>query len=87
MGKRVRKVITIELHEVWSVRGGGVRTGWCPVCRAMTPMLAPAEAATLAGIDTRQLYRRVESGVVHLTESPQEGPRVCQNSLNVHSGS
>ena len=40
-------------------------------------MLTPEEAARLTGASTRDIYRRVEAGLIHFTEIPEGGLFVC----------
>jgi hypothetical protein len=44
-------------------------------------MLSPDEAAKICGIETRQVYRRVEAEEIHFVESLGGGLLVCLHSL------
>lgn len=45
-------------------------------------MLTPEEAAQLAEITTRTIYRRAEAGRVHFTETADGALLICCNSLD-----
>jgi excisionase family DNA binding protein len=44
-------------------------------------MVTPDEAARLAGVTTRTVYRWIEAGKVHFAETPEGLLLVCPNSL------
>lgn len=52
---------------------------WCAECAA--EMVRPEEAARLAGVSTRTIYRWVESERVHFAEDSVGGLLVCLSSL------
>lgn len=83
MGKKKTTTITRETHEVLIFRrtaGRPVRL-WCAGCAAEVEMLTPEEAALLAGVSTRTIYRRADAGQVHFSESPEGFLLVCPNSV------
>jgi len=44
-------------------------------------MVTADEAANLAGVTTRTVYRRIEQGKVHFMETAEGRVLVCVNSL------
>ena len=56
-------------------------TAWCETCGARVRMLMPEEAARLAGVTTRTIYRRAEDGRVHFTETADGALLICSGSL------
>jgi predicted site-specific integrase-resolvase len=44
-------------------------------------MLTPEEAAALAQVSSRTIYRRVEAGELHFAETPEEPLLICLDSL------
>ncbi len=46
-----------------------------------SPLVKPEEAAVLAGVSPRTIYRRVEAGLVHFAESPEGWLLICLSSL------
>ena len=44
-------------------------------------MVTPNEAALIAGIDDRGIFREVESGQIHFIESANGGLLICKQSL------
>ena len=80
--KTRRKKITVETERLWVVARRGRRAGaWCEACRAEVRMLGVDEAAALAGLGHRDIFRRVEDGHLHFTESPSGTLLICLNSL------
>src|SRR5262249_12461615 len=55
----------------------------CDECDARTVMVTAEHAADITGIRTRVIYRWVESGMVHFTETPDGETLVCLDSLSV----
>jgi hypothetical protein len=64
--------VTIETEETVALRssqGKGSSLMWCPACRRQVEMVAPEQAAEIAGVSTRAIYRWIEAGPVHFTEA------------------
>jgi len=78
--KRITK-ITVERERVIISRRQRAASAWCAECRAQTQMLKPEEAAAVAAITPRTIYRWVEAGKLHFTESSDGWLLVCLNSL------
>lgn len=83
--KRRIETLTVT-REVWVVpRRAAPETRlfqtWCADCAGPSVMLAPEQAATLAGVSQRTIYRWVEAGQVHFVESVEKGLRVCAHTL------
>lgn len=82
MKNRKRSVITIETHEVWVMRKPRQpRLSFCSQCGTAAQMFEPAEAARLARVSLRTIFRWVEAGVLHFTEAPEGELFICLNSL------
>jgi len=84
MKKRTK--ITIETHQVQTIRRRkpGAQA-WCPGCSASVPMFLPEEAAVFAKVSSRTIYRWVEAGELHFTETPEGALLICQDSLTTQS--
>ena len=39
---------------------------WCPACRRQVEMVTPEQAALIAGVSERTIYRWVEAGRIHV---------------------
>ena len=83
MIKKTRLIeTTVELNETIVVRGS--RSSWrlCPDCEPTTALMAnPEDAALLAGIPTRVIYRWLESASIHSFETTDGSVLVCLRSL------
>jgi hypothetical protein len=55
---------------------------WCEACGATVEMVTAEQAAALAEVSTRAIYRQVESGQIHFTETADGQLFVCLNSLS-----
>lgn len=85
MGMLIRR----RKFETFSVRREIVRIrrpsrgaiAWCAACDYQAPMLMPEEAAALAGVTTREIYRRIESGGLHFAEISTRSVLICMNSI------
>jgi excisionase family DNA binding protein len=76
--------VTIETEERVVLRGSPDPRStlkWCPVCRRQVEMVTPEQAAQIAGVSTRTIYRWIEAGAVHFIE---DGGRllVCGSVLS-----
>ena len=75
--------ITLERTEVLLVQRAKTRLfAHCEGCGARVQMVTPDEAATAAGVTTRTIYRRIETGKVHFTETSEGLLLVCFSSLS-----
>ena len=74
--------ITVETERLLLTRGRRVSlTAWCPACGGRVLMLPAEEAARLSGVSARTIYRRVEGGQLHYTETPEGDLLICCDSL------
>ena len=55
---------------------------YCVVCPSLMRLIAPEEAAVLARVSTRTIYRRVETTQLHFTETADGKLFLCPNSLS-----
>jgi excisionase family DNA binding protein len=79
MRKRSRRTteIEMEIQELSLVRGSKPVTAWCPGCARESVMSSPEEAARLAGVSVRAIYRWVEAGAIHFTETREGVTLIC----------
>lgn len=77
-----RKEIIIETHQVQVIHCRKPETWlWCNPCSATVRMVTAEEAAALAQVKIRTIYRWAEAGELHFTESPEGTLLICPNSL------
>lgn len=83
MKKRKRTEVTIQTREVVVLHAAGTerRRARCPVCGTVVVMISPEEAARVAGVSVRAIYRWVEAEFVHYVEGAGGNLRICAPSL------
>jgi hypothetical protein len=75
MKKRTK--LTIETERVLVIRRGRAgREAVCEACQEVVQLLSVDEAATLSRVGARTIYRMVEAGKIHFTQT-----KICFNSL------
>ena len=79
--RRKRTEITIETERVLVVSRSNKLITWCGGCGAHVEMLTADEAALLAGVSTRAIFRWAEAGQIHFAETPEGLLLVCPNAL------
>lgn len=82
MTRRSRNVITVEvLKRTVISQPRKALIGWCEGCSAQARMVSPDEAARMTATRTRYIYRQIEDGSLHFSESAEGDPFVCLHSL------
>lgn len=80
--KKRKTRITVETDRVLVIRGSKAPvTGWCDKCGGPVNMVTPDQAAVLARVSLRAIYRRVESETLHFVEMQHGSLLICINSL------
>ena len=81
--KKTRTEITIEVDELLLVKShnGSSVQNWCPACAAEVAMVTPEQAAALADVSSRVIYRWVEQEKLHFTEEIGGSLLICADSL------
>jgi excisionase family DNA binding protein len=81
--KTRKTTTTIEIHEVYVVRQPQPSAPLvCPECATgVASMVTPEEAARLAQISKRHLYRLLENGKLHYLEGEGDSLLICLHSL------
>jgi hypothetical protein len=75
--------LTIETQQVFVIRRRQVsHRALCKACGEAVNLVTADEAAALARISSRTIYRLIEAGKLHFTESSQEPLLICFNSLS-----
>ena len=77
-----RTEITIETRRVTVIRRRQASNrGWCEGCLADVQMITPNQAAAIAGVSSRTIYRWIEASRVHFIEDSSELILVCVPSI------
>ena len=79
--KRKRTEITFAADRLRLVSLPGKVPCWCSSCSTEVEMISVDEAAVLSNVSTRTMFRWVDDGRVHYTETANGLLRVCPNSL------
>jgi hypothetical protein len=83
VSKKRRTEKTVEIHEFYAIRtASGSLPVLCPDCPTGDGiMLTPEHAAVLAHVPTRVIYRWVEAGSSHYSQSADGSLIVCVKSI------
>ena len=81
MMKRKRTEITFETRSLVLRRTRQQASLYSTTCSTPTLLLAPDEAAVLAGVNTRTIYRWVETEQLHFTETQKGELFVCPKHI------
>jgi hypothetical protein len=76
-----RMKITVERERLLVVHQEKGSESWCAECNATVTMLRPVEAAAVAAVSDRTIFRQIESQRLHFTETSQGAVLICLNSL------
>ena len=80
--RRRRTEITIETERVLVFSRPSRLVAWCDGCGAQAEMVTADEAALIAGVSSRTVYRWVEAGRLHFAEPERGALLVCLKSLS-----
>jgi len=74
---------TVEIHEFYIIRpASGSLPTLCGACaEGDAIMVAPEQAAAVAQVTVRMIYRWVETGAIHYQEAGDGSLAVCVKSL------
>lgn len=82
MVKRKTTRITVTTAEAWVAHTESLPgERWCEACAASVRWVAAEQAAALASVSARAIYRAVESQQLHFTETADGRLFICLNSL------
>ena len=81
MGKKRKTEIHFEIEEAVAIRTRSVLIAYCQTCRRQARMIAANDAAIMARLSARDIYRAVESGQLHFAEDQGGLLYVCADSL------
>ena len=76
-----RTEITIETARVTVISKPTRMIGWCAACRKKVDWVTVDEAARLSDASTRSIFRMVEDGQFHFSETQEGILLLCSNSL------
>jgi hypothetical protein len=75
--------VLVETEQIIRLRRRPKKVrAWCKVCAKQVSMVSSEEAAALMGISQRTIFRQVEAGDLHFTETLEGLIFICPNSLH-----
>jgi hypothetical protein len=81
LAKRTRRV-TVETHSLTVLRTLGQTSSlWCKACGAETLAVTIDVAAGIGSVTQREIFRLIETGLLHFTEMPSGSLLICVESL------
>ena len=83
MAKTRKSEKSVEIHEFYVIRtASGSLPALCAECSTGDAiMVAPEQAAAVAHVPVRTIYRWVETGAVHYEDGPGRSLTICLKSL------
>jgi hypothetical protein len=82
MKKTRRTKITVKTERLLVMGQGRRRVEvWCEACQAETRMIGVEEAALIAGLSQRTIFRWIEKGQLHFAETARGALLICLASL------
>lgn len=82
MKRRKKTEIIVERDQVLVIRKLDYRAlQSCAECGEQARMVSVDDAASIAGLSARAVYRHVETGQVHFSETTDGSLLICLNSL------
>ena len=74
--------IIVEQHRFLSVSTRRISAvAWCATCGQKVQMVTAEDAARIANVTARTIYRRTETGQLHFIESQEGLLLICTRSL------
>lgn len=87
MSGKTKTEITIETDRMFIIRPRRILIQtWCAACSETVKMAALEDAARLAGMRSREIYRAVEAEKIHFIETNEGRLLICLNSIAFVSG-
>lgn len=76
-----RLKITVERERLLVLTRSQEVEQWCEECGAIVRMITSAEAAAVAEVDDRTIFRQIESRRLHFRETQSGAVLICLNSI------
>ena len=85
--KKKITIVTFESRERMTIRVDAPSViGWCERGCGEVLMVTANEAARIAGMDARAVFRGIETGQIHFIETERGGIFICTKSLEQECG-
>lgn len=79
---RRRTTINVERHETLVIKASAMlRTAHCPECSDEVALISLNEAVRISGLSSRSVYRLIERGQIHFTETADGIGLICPATL------
>jgi hypothetical protein len=79
--KKTRTAVSLEIQEEVTIRSRRILFANCSKCRFEVQMIPVNEAAMMARVTARDIYRRVSQGELHFAEDRYGLLYICSESL------
>lgn len=86
MKKTRRTKVTVEKERLLVISRQRQVAAWCEACGAEVEMVGAEEASLLTSLSQRAIFRLIEAGRLHFSETPRGSLWVCLNSLLAETG-
>jgi hypothetical protein len=82
MKRTKRTIIRTETQEILIIHQLPkiAYEGWCGECRKRVYWLSLVQTANCSGFRSREVFRLIEAGEIHLQEMMEGDPFICSNS-------
>lgn len=78
---KTRTEITFEMDRLVIVGTHRGSLQWCDNCHKRVDMMTTDQAAIIASVNSRTIFRWADSGRLHSSETPEGLLLICPNSL------
>jgi len=78
---KTRTEITFEMDRLVIVGSNRGSLQWCDNCHKWVDMMTIDQAAIMARVNSRTIFRWADSGELHSAETPEGLLLICPNSL------
>ncbi|HEV8370818.1 MAG TPA: hypothetical protein VGQ39_22915 [Pyrinomonadaceae bacterium] len=77
-----KATVTVETERVLVIsQSRGAIEHWCEECKATVRMIGVSEAAAIAGLPERVIFRLTETRKIHFTETAEGRSLFCIDSI------
>ena len=83
--KTIRRRVIVETERLLLSGEESGEQSWCQACRREVTMFTVEVAVLGSGLRAVEIYRLVQMGLIHFTETDRGLLRICSDSLKVRA--